>query len=204
MIHCLIYQDTYCKLRQTNSCSSANSEVVREKFVGTSSEEQKVNPKVSPQIKIVSPPKDYIFDEMSYEFRSREFAKIHEDREKIMGILSNLKLGMNLSSVSFPTSILQPYSLLESLADMFSFPTLILKIMNAKSETDKIKSSMEFLVGAFHGVFGNDPPAKKPYNPVLGETFSCLYKFKDENWVDFLKKNNYLSNLRDFYGSNQI
>merc|ERR1711976_354630 len=62
---------------------------------------------------------------------------------------------------------------------MFSHEEMLLKLVNADSEKKRFKASAEFLVRAFYGGFGDRPQAKKPYNPILGEYFSCIYKLNN-------------------------
>ena len=115
---------------------------------------------------------DYFLDENTFQTRTKYHENAKEDethRNTVMDVLSSLRLGMDLAQVSFPTYILQPYSLLEFYADMFSHEEMLLNLVNARSERDRFDASAEFLVRAFYGGFGDRPQARKPYNPILGE-----------------------------------
>lgn len=50
-----------------------------------------------------------------------------EPRNVILGMLSQLKKGMDLHKVPFPTFVLEPRSMLERITDFVSHPNLIMK-----------------------------------------------------------------------------
>lgn len=50
-----------------------------------------------------------------------------EPRNVILGMLSQLKKGMDLHKVPFPTFVLEPRSMLERITDFVSHPHLIMK-----------------------------------------------------------------------------
>lgn len=50
-----------------------------------------------------------------------------EPRNIIIGMLSQIKKGMDLHKVPFPTFVLEPRSMLERITDFVSHPQLILK-----------------------------------------------------------------------------
>ena len=50
-----------------------------------------------------------------------------EPRNVVVGMLSQLKKGMDLHKVPFPTFVLEPRSMLERITDFVSHPRLIIK-----------------------------------------------------------------------------
>lgn len=50
-----------------------------------------------------------------------------EPKNVIVGMLSQLKKGMDLHKVPFPTFVLEPRSMLERITDFVSHPNLIMK-----------------------------------------------------------------------------
>lgn len=50
-----------------------------------------------------------------------------DNRSIIMGLISQLRKGTDLSRVTLPTFVLEPRSLLEKLSDFMSHPDLVIK-----------------------------------------------------------------------------
>ncbi|KAI9024897.1 hypothetical protein CLU79DRAFT_745312 [Phycomyces nitens] len=100
-------------------------------------------------------------------------------RSIIMGIISQLRKGMDLHRVTFPTFVLEPRSLLEKITDYMSHPDLLLM---ASRETDQQKRFIGVLRYFLSGWHVKPKGVKKPYNPVLGEFFECQWKY--ENGTD--------------------
>ncbi|XP_054638462.1 oxysterol-binding protein-related protein 10-like isoform X2 [Dunckerocampus dactyliophorus] len=99
---------------------------------------------------------------------------LDEQRSIIRHLLSQLKLGMDLTKVVLPTFILEKRSLLEMYANFMAHPDMFLSITAACTPEERIVRFVEYYLTAFHeGRKG--AVAKKPYNPVLGETFHCAW-----------------------------
>lgn len=74
-----------------------------------------------------------------------------------------------------PTFILEKRSLLEMYADFMSHPDLFVAITDGGSPEDRMVRFVEYYLTSFHeGRKG--AVAKKPYNPIIGETFHCSWK----------------------------
>ncbi|XP_041868072.1 oxysterol-binding protein-related protein 10 [Melanotaenia boesemani] len=100
---------------------------------------------------------------------------LDDQRSIILHLLSQLKLGMDLTRVVLPTFILEKRSLLEMYANFMAHPDMFLSITNGVTPEDRIVRFVEYYLTAFHeGRKG--AVAKKPYNPVLGETFHCSWE----------------------------
>ena len=99
---------------------------------------------------------------------------VDEHKSVIMHLLSQVKLGMDLTKVVLPTFILERRSLLEMYADFFSHPDLFVAIARKPTPAERMIACLRFYLSTFSA--GRDSAvAKKPYNPILGETFKCLY-----------------------------
>lgn len=73
-----------------------------------------------------------------------------------------------------PTFILEKRSLLEMYANFMAHPDMFLSITMGATAEDRIVRFVEYYLTAFHeGRKG--AVAKKPYNPILGETFHCSW-----------------------------
>eukprot|EP00794_Sanderia_malayensis_P016873 gene16873-18578_t len=95
-------------------------------------------------------------------------------RTMILSILSQLKLGMDLTRVVLPTFVLEKRSLLEMYADFFAHADLFARITDQQTPEDRMFAVLEFYLTSFH-VGRKASLAKKPYNPIIGETFHCSY-----------------------------
>ncbi|XP_026127272.1 oxysterol-binding protein-related protein 11-like isoform X1 [Carassius auratus] len=104
-----------------------------------------------------------------------DLGAVEEERSVILHLLSQLKLGMDLTRVVLPTFILEKRSLLEMYADFMSHPDLFVAITDGSSPLDRMVRFVEYYLTSFHeGRKG--AIAKKPYNPIIGETFHCSWK----------------------------
>ncbi|MBV97629.1 Oxysterol-binding protein-related protein 10, partial [Eschrichtius robustus] len=77
--------------------------------------------------------------------------------------------------VVLPTFILEKRSLLEMYADFLAHPDLLLAVAAGATPQDRVIGFVEYYLTAFHeGRKGT--LAKKPYNPIIGETFHCSWE----------------------------
>lgn len=80
-----------------------------------------------------------------------------------------------LFQVVLPTFILEKRSLLEMYADFMSHPDLFIAITNGATPEERMIRFVEYYLTSFHeGRKG--AIAKKPYNPIIGETFHCSWR----------------------------
>ncbi|XP_039706726.1 oxysterol-binding protein-related protein 11 [Pteropus medius] len=113
--------------------------------------------------------------EDTYDNKEDDLGAVEEQRSVILHLLSQLKLGMDLTRVVLPTFILEKRSLLEMYADFMSHPDLFIAITNGATAEDRMIRFVEYYLTSFHeGRKG--AIAKKPYNPIIGETFHCSWR----------------------------
>ncbi|XP_032232192.2 oxysterol-binding protein-related protein 9 [Nematostella vectensis] len=99
---------------------------------------------------------------------------VEQHSSVITHLLSQVRLGMDLTKVVLPTFILERRSLLEMYADFFAHPDLFSGIVDQPTPRDRMVQVVRWYLSAFHaGRKGSI--AKKPYNPILGETFRCFW-----------------------------
>ncbi|XP_007449699.1 PREDICTED: oxysterol-binding protein-related protein 10 isoform X2 [Lipotes vexillifer] len=104
-----------------------------------------------------------------------EVGVMEDQRSVILHLISQLKLGMDLTKVVLPTFILEKRSLLEMYADFLAHPDLLLAVSAGATPQDRVIGFVEYYLTAFHeGRKGT--LAKKPYNPIIGETFHCSWE----------------------------
>uniref|UniRef100_A0A8C8SQE0 Oxysterol-binding protein n=1 Tax=Pelusios castaneus TaxID=367368 RepID=A0A8C8SQE0_9SAUR len=113
--------------------------------------------------------------EDTYVNKEDDLGAVEEQRSVILHLLSQLKLGMDLTRVVLPTFILEKRSLLEMYADFMSHPDLFIAITNGSTPEERMIRFVEYYLTSFHeGRKG--AIAKKPYNPIIGETFHCSWR----------------------------
>lgn len=109
---------------------------------------------------------------------AKDGESVEEHKSVIMHLLSQVKLGMDLTKVVLPTFILERRSLLEMYADFFAHPDLFVGITDGQTPADRMIRCLRWYMSSFHaGRKGS--VAKKPYNPILGESFHCFYNLPD-------------------------
>ncbi|KIJ32061.1 hypothetical protein M422DRAFT_35992 [Sphaerobolus stellatus SS14] len=94
----------------------------------------------------------------------------------ITSMISQLRIGMDLQKVAFPTFVLEPRSMLERITDFMSHPELV---FGAHLEGDSEERFIRVLQYYLSGWHIKPKGVKKPYNPVLGEFFRCRYDYDD-------------------------
>ncbi|XP_063894170.1 oxysterol-binding protein-related protein 9 isoform X3 [Helicoverpa armigera] len=87
-------------------------------------------------------------------------------------LLSQVKIGMDLTKVVLPTFILERRSLLEMYADSFAHPDQFVKIVDQPTPRDRMVQVCRWYLSSYHAG-RKSQVAKKPYNPILGEVFRC-------------------------------
>ncbi|KAK4470208.1 hypothetical protein MN116_005784 [Schistosoma mekongi] len=92
----------------------------------------------------------------------------------ILHLLSQLKIGTDLTKVILPTFILAEYSLLEMFANYMAHPNLFCCITDYEDPEWRIIAFVQWYLTTFHAGHMDTFP-KKPYNPVIGETFHCSW-----------------------------
>lgn len=92
----------------------------------------------------------------------------------ITHLLSQVRIGMDLTRIPLPTFILEKRSLLEMYAEFLAHPDIFVEIAQRPTPKDRMIAAVRWYLSAFHaGRRGS--VAKKPYNPVLGESFKCYF-----------------------------
>merc|ERR1712223_1105541 len=97
----------------------------------------------------------------------------------ITHLLSQVRIGMDLTKIVLPTFILERRSLLEMYSDFFAHPDLFLDIPDGNSPEERMIRALKWYLSSFHAG-RKSSIAKKPYNPILGETFRCHWKVPPE------------------------
>lgn len=95
-----------------------------------------------------------------------------EGQSILMGIISQLRPGCDLTKITLPTFILERKSMLERITNFFLIPNLLLEANKTEDPLERFVSMLKWYLASWHIA----PKAvKKPLNPVLGEVFSCYW-----------------------------
>ncbi|GFR75767.1 oxysterol-binding protein [Elysia marginata] len=122
-------------------------------------------------------PEDEVLDEDVYA--DKDLEGVEEHKSIILHLLSQLKLGMDLTKVVLPTFILERRSLLEMFADYMAHPDFFVKIPEIPDPEGRMLAVLEWYLTSFH-VGRQGSVAKKPYNPIIGETFHCSWYVRNQ------------------------
>lgn len=98
----------------------------------------------------------------------------------ITHLLSQVRIGMDLTKIVLPTFILERRSLLEMYSDFFAHPDLFVQITDGTSPEDRMVRVLKWYMSSFHAG-RKSSIAKKPYNPILGETFRCHWNVNNDS-----------------------
>ncbi|PAA67953.1 hypothetical protein BOX15_Mlig031050g2 [Macrostomum lignano] len=111
-----------------------------------------------------------------------DLGSVEEHKSVILHLLQQLKLGMDLTRVVLPTFILEKRSLLERFADSMLHPDMFLRPADMPDPESRMVAVLEWYLTSFHAGRKNTfrpkkkgALAKKPYNPLIGETFHCSW-----------------------------
>ncbi|XP_026205310.1 oxysterol-binding protein-related protein 10 isoform X2 [Anabas testudineus] len=158
--------------------SAEPSPALRKRSLSQGAEQQ-------PGLEDISPTEEVTDTEDNEE---EDLGVLDDQRSVILHLLSQLKLGMDLTRVVLPTFILEKRSLLEMYANFMAHPDMFLSITAGATAEDRIVRFVEYYLTAFHeGRKG--AVAKKPYNPVLGETFHCSWEVPRDKVKPLVRSN---------------
>ncbi|KAJ8925522.1 hypothetical protein NQ315_009361 [Exocentrus adspersus] len=123
-------------------------------------------------------PEDLDYDAL-YEDNDEDDIEIETHGSVVRHLLSQVKIGMDLTKVVLPTFILERRSLLEMYADYFAHPDMFVKIADIKDAKDRMVQVVRWYLSSYHAG-RKSTVAKKPYNPILGEVFRCHWDVPEQ------------------------
>uniref|UniRef100_A0A8C1HK61 Oxysterol binding protein like 8 n=1 Tax=Cyprinus carpio carpio TaxID=630221 RepID=A0A8C1HK61_CYPCA len=95
-----------------------------------------------------------------------------ENKSLIWTLLKQVRPGMDLSKVVLPTFILEPRSFLDKLSDYYYHADFLSEAAVEENAYNRMKKVVKWYISGF---YKKPKGLKKPYNPIIGETFRCLY-----------------------------
>ncbi|KAL9893141.1 oxysterol-binding protein-related protein 8 isoform 1-T1 [Glossina fuscipes fuscipes] len=106
-----------------------------------------------------------------------------ENKSLIWCLLKQVRPGMDLSKVTLPTFILEPRSFLDKLSDSYYHADIL---SCAVTEDDPFTRMKLILKWYLSGFYKKPKGLKKPYNPILGETFRCYWEHQTSSRTYFI------------------
>ncbi|CAG0913599.1 unnamed protein product [Notodromas monacha] len=119
-------------------------------------------------------PKNVDYDALYDDDEEEDLGSMERHGSIIMHLVSQVKIGMDLTKVVLPTFILERKSLLEMFADFFAHPDLFVSINDKPTPEARFTTALQWYLSSFHAG-RKSSIAKKPYNPILGEIFRCSW-----------------------------
>lgn len=110
-----------------------------------------------------------------------------EHKSLIWYLVKQVRPGMDLSKVVLPTFILEPRSFLDKLTDSYYHVDILSRAVLEDDAFTRMKTVVKWYLS---GLYKKPKGLKKPYNPILGETFRCYWK--------------HLSGSKTFYIAEQV
>ncbi|XP_071954625.1 oxysterol-binding protein-related protein 8-like isoform X3 [Antedon mediterranea] len=101
-----------------------------------------------------------------------------ENKGLIWGLIKQVRPGMDLSKVVLPTFILEPRSLLDKLTDFYYHADMLSEAAIEENPYTRMKSVVKWYLSGF---YKKPKGLKKPYNPIIGETYRCLWTHAKTN-----------------------
>ncbi|XP_043943915.1 oxysterol-binding protein-related protein 8 [Protopterus annectens] len=105
-----------------------------------------------------------------------------ENKGLIWTLLKQVRPGMDLSKVVLPTFILEPRSFLDKLSDYYYHADILSMAAVEENAYCRLKKVVKWYLSGF---YKKPKGLKKPYNPILGETFRCMWVHPKTNSKTF-------------------
>jgi len=132
---------------------------------------------VTPTPSLVSPltPSHVDWDALYEEDTEEGDLDMKSQGSVITHLLSQVRIGMDLTKIVLPTFILERRSLLEMYADFFAHPDIFTDIAVKSSQEERMVQVLRWYLSSF-SASRKSTIAKKPYNPIIGEIFRCWWE----------------------------
>jgi len=141
-------------------------------------------------------------ESIQVEFELEDFKEdpidMSKQRNVITHVISNLKVGMDLDNIPLPAFILESRSMLEMFADFAEFTELILEMPDANTQHERMIRVLKWYLSTFRARV----VVKKPYNPIQGEVFRCVYDTKSKESETIIESN--IEGTLPWSNSNQL
>ncbi|KAM5248132.1 oxysterol-binding protein-related protein 5 [Ctenodactylus gundi] len=122
---------------------------------------------------------EQVLEELGEQGEAAQVETVSEENKNLMWVLlRQLRPGMDLSRVVLPTFVLEPRSFLNKLSDYYYHADLLSRAAAEDDPYGRIKLVLRWYLSGF---YKKPKGIKKPYNPILGETFRCRWLHPETN-----------------------
>lgn len=105
-----------------------------------------------------------------------------ENKSLIWTLLKQVRPGMDLSKVVLPTFILEPRSFLDKLSDYYYHADFLSEAAVEENAFNRMQKVVKWYISGF---YKKPKGLKKPYNPIIGETYRCMWLHQKTNSKTF-------------------
>ncbi|KAJ8007277.1 hypothetical protein DPEC_G00115870 [Dallia pectoralis] len=105
-----------------------------------------------------------------------------ENKSLIWTLLKQVRPGMDLSKVVLPTFILEQRSFLDKLSDYYYHADFLSEAAVEENAYNRMKKVVKWYISGF---YKKPQGLKKPYNPIIGETYRCMWLHSKTNSKTF-------------------
>nr|XP_022335054.1 oxysterol-binding protein-related protein 8-like isoform X4 [Crassostrea virginica] len=118
-------------------------------------------------------------EELGQQGDSSQTEEVDEENKGLIWMLvKQVRPGMDLSKVVLPTFILEPRSFLDKLSDYYYHSDILSEAVILDDPYSRLKAVVKWYLSGF---YKKPKGLKKPYNPIIGETFRCFWKHPKTN-----------------------
>jgi len=124
-----------------------------------------------------------------------------ENKSIVWFLMKQVRPGMDLSRVVLPTFILEPRSFLDKISDYYYHADIISKAAAENEPFMRMKTVVQWYLSGF---YKKPKGLKKPYNPILGETFRCYWEHENGTKTFYLAEQvSHHPPISSFYATNR-
>eukprot|EP00092_Neocalanus_flemingeri_P017375 GFUD01018792.1.p1 GENE.GFUD01018792.1~~GFUD01018792.1.p1 ORF type:complete len:875 (-),score=158.49 GFUD01018792.1:894-3350(-) len=126
-------------------------------------------------IAVMPPHTNYMCDQQEVFGTTGDQTEEFSDENKsiVWFLMKQVRPGMDLSRVVLPTFILENRSFLDKISDYYYHADIISKAAAENEPFMRMKTVVQWYLSGF---YKKPKGLKKPYNPILGETFRCYWE----------------------------
>lgn len=118
----------------------------------------------------------------------------------IMSLIKQVRPGMDLSKVTLPTFILEPRSTLDKISDFLAHSELLAAVHKIEDPISRMVGIVKWYLSGF---YLQPEGVKKPYNPIIGEFYRCMFDHKDSHTFYVAEQLSHHPPISGFYVSNR-
>jgi hypothetical protein len=152
---------------------------------------------------VLPPHTSYVCDQQEVFGTTTDQTEEFSDENKsiVWFLMKQVRPGMDLSRVVLPTFILEPRSFLDKLSDYYYHADIISKAAAENEPFMRMKTVVQWYLSGF---YKKPKGLKKPYNPILGETFRCYWEHGNGTKTFYLAEQvSHHPPISSFYATNR-